>query len=59
VLATYKAKGALPDPHPLALGIFTGGALEEPVVGRADLIITFGLDSVEMIPDAGAMRQPS
>ncbi len=50
VLATYKAKGALPDPHPLALGIFTGGALEEPVVGRADLIITFGLDTVEMIP---------
>jgi len=34
----------------LALGIFTGGALEEPVVGRADLIITFGLDTVEMIP---------
>src|SRR6266481_5358948 len=50
VLSTYKAKGALPDPHPLALGIFTGGALEEPVVGRADLIITFGLDTVEMIP---------
>ena len=50
VLATYKAKGALPDPHPLALGIFTGGALEEPVVGRADLIIAFGLDTVEMIP---------
>ena len=50
VLATYKAKGALPDPHPLALGIFTGGALEEPVVGRADLIITFGLDTVELIP---------
>src|SRR5574342_380476 len=50
VLTTYKAKGALPDPHPLAMGVFTGGALEEPVVGRADLIIAFGLDTVELIP---------
>ncbi len=50
VLTTYKAKGAIPDPHPLALGIFTGGALEEPLVRRADLIIAFGLDTVELIP---------
>jgi acetolactate synthase I/II/III large subunit len=50
VLTTYKAKGAIPDPHPLALGIFTGGALEEPLVKRADLIIAFGLDTVELIP---------
>jgi acetolactate synthase-1/2/3 large subunit len=50
VLTTYKAKGAIPDPHPLALGIFTGGVLEEPLVRRADLIIAFGLDTVELIP---------
>jgi acetolactate synthase-1/2/3 large subunit len=50
VLTTYKAKGAIPDPHPLALGLFTGGALEEPLVRRADLIIGFGLDTVELIP---------
>jgi acetolactate synthase-1/2/3 large subunit len=50
VLTTCKAKGAIPDPHPLALGIFTGGALEEPLVRRADLIIAFGLDPVELIP---------
>jgi acetolactate synthase-1/2/3 large subunit len=50
VLTTYKAKGALPDPHPLAMGVFTGGVLEAPVVGRADLIIVFGLDTVELIP---------
>jgi acetolactate synthase-1/2/3 large subunit len=49
-LTTYKAKGAIPDPHPLALGVFTGGALEEGVVRRADLIIAFGLDPVELIP---------
>ena len=58
VLATYKAKGALPDPHPLALGIFTGGALEEPVVGRADLIIAFGLDTVELIPRRWSYAAP-
>ena len=58
VLTTYKAKGTLPDPHPLAMGVFTGGALEEPVVGRADLIITFGLDTVELIPRRWSYAAP-
>ena len=58
VLTTYKAKGTLPDPHPLAMGVFTGGALEEPVVGRADLIITFGLDTVELIPRRWSYSAP-
>src|SRR5438477_86471 len=43
-LTTYKAKGAIPDPHPLAMGVFTGGVLEEAVVGLADLIIALGVD---------------
>jgi acetolactate synthase I/II/III large subunit len=30
--------------------VFTGGVLEEPVMRRADLIIGFGLDTVELIP---------
>ncbi len=50
VLTTYKAKGAIPDPHPLALGTFANGSLEEPLVRQADLIIAFGLDTVELIP---------
>ncbi|OGK91715.1 MAG: hypothetical protein A2X51_04155 [Candidatus Rokubacteria bacterium GWC2_70_24] len=58
VLTTYKAKGAIPEPHPLALGVFTGGVLEEPVVSRADLIIAFGLDPVELIPRAWAYGNP-
>jgi acetolactate synthase-1/2/3 large subunit len=49
VLVTYKAKGVLPDAHPLHAGIFTGGTLEAAVVGRADLIIQIGLDPVELI----------
>ena len=58
VLTTYKAKGAIPDPHPLAMGIFTGGALEEPLVRRADLIIAFGLDTVELIPRRWSYSAP-
>jgi acetolactate synthase-1/2/3 large subunit len=49
VLVTYKAKGVLPDAHPLHAGIFTGGTLEAPCVGQADLIIQVGLDPVELI----------
>lgn len=58
LLTTYKAKGAIPDPHPLAMGVFTGGALEEPLVRRADLIIAFGLDTVELIPRHWPYRAP-
>jgi acetolactate synthase I/II/III large subunit len=58
VLTTYKAKGAIPDPHPLAMGIFTGGALEEPLVRRADLLIAFGLDPVELIPRPWSYTAP-
>jgi acetolactate synthase I/II/III large subunit len=57
-VTTYKAKGAIPDPHPLALGVFTGGALEEAAVRRADLIIAFGLDPVELIPRRWSYTAP-
>lgn len=58
VLTTYKAKGAIPDVHPLALGVFTGGVLEEAVVRRADLVIAFGLDAVELIPRPWPYQAP-
>jgi acetolactate synthase I/II/III large subunit len=48
VLTTLKGKGTIPEPHPLALGILGGGAPEEPIVHRADLIIAVGLDPVEL-----------
>jgi acetolactate synthase-1/2/3 large subunit len=50
VLTTRKAKGLVPDPHPLAMGVAAGGAHEAPLLRRADLIIAFGLDPVELIP---------
>lgn len=50
VLTTYKAKGALAHDHPLFAGILTGGAAEADCIARADLILLFGLDPVELIP---------
>jgi acetolactate synthase I/II/III large subunit len=48
VLTTPKGKGALPDPHPLALGSI-GAA--NPLLAQADLIVEIGVDDVELIPD--------
>jgi len=52
VITTYKAKGLLPEDHPLALG---GAGLSPkadkvllPLVQRADLIIGLGYDPIEM-----------
>jgi acetolactate synthase-1/2/3 large subunit len=58
VLVTYKAKGVLPDAHPLHAGIFTGGTLEAPCVNEADLIVTIGLDPVELILQPWRYRAP-
>ena len=58
VLVTYKAKGVLPDAHPLHAGIFTGGSLEAPCVNAADLIVTIGLDPVELILQPWRYRAP-
>lgn len=58
VLVTYRAKGALPDAHPLMHGLFTGGVIEEALVGRADLVVALGLDTVELIPRPWSSRAP-
>ena len=58
VLVTYKAKGVLADRHPLHAGIFTGGSLEAPCVEDADLILTIGLDPVELILQPWRYRAP-
>ena len=49
VLVTPKAKGAVPEDHPLWCGIVTNAALEAPVLERADLIIAVGVDPVELL----------
>jgi len=50
VLPTYKAKGVLPDSHPGTVGTFTGAVGESESIDRADLIVLYGLDPVELIP---------
>ena len=57
-LVTYKAKGVIPDEHPLFAGVFTLGALERPVIESADVIIAVGLDPVEFLPRPWEYRAP-
>lgn len=52
VLTTYQARGFVADGAPEAAGVFTGGAIERPVIGAADLVLAVGLDPVEPIPGA-------
>jgi len=47
VLTTPKGKGALPDPHPLALGLL---AADHPLLAQSDLLISLGVDAVELTP---------
>jgi acetolactate synthase I/II/III large subunit len=47
VLATPKGKGALADPHPLALGALVAG---HAALARADLVILLGVDGGELAP---------
>jgi acetolactate synthase I/II/III large subunit len=49
VLTTYKAKGAVPEQHPLWCGILTNAALEAPLLETADAILAVGVDPVELL----------
>lgn len=50
VLTTSKLKGSIPEDHPLRAGCIIGGLIERKLVSEADLIITIGLDAVELQP---------
>ena len=50
LMATTRAKGALPDPHPLMLGVLGLAGVEERLVSRADLVVAIGLDALEPVP---------
>jgi acetolactate synthase-1/2/3 large subunit len=45
VLVTPAARGALPDPHPLAFGLLRADAA---VLARADLVVALGVDPIEL-----------
>jgi acetolactate synthase-1/2/3 large subunit len=58
VLTTPKAKGVVSEDHPLRAGCIIGGVIERKLVSQADLIVTVGLDAVEMQPTAWPYRTP-
>lgn len=58
VLQTYAAKGLVPDSGQNAAGLFTGAAMEAPILNAADLILAIGLDSVELIPNSWPYAAP-
>lgn len=58
LLTTLKAKGVVPEPHPLVLGVLTGSGVEDVVVRRADLLIAVGVDPVELPAGAGSVTTP-
>jgi len=57
-LVTYKAKGVVPDDSAWWAGVLTNGALERPVLDRADLFVAVGFDPVELLPRLWTMPQP-
>jgi acetolactate synthase-1/2/3 large subunit len=52
LVTTARAKGALPDPHPLMLGVLGGAGIDERLLRRADLVVAIGLDALEPVPEA-------
>ena len=51
VLTTYRGKGSLPDDHPLAAGLLHVTATwRRQLLAKTDLIISVGLDPVELLP---------
>ncbi|MDP7652087.1 MAG: thiamine pyrophosphate-binding protein [Rhodospirillales bacterium] len=58
VLATYKAKGVFPENDRRCIGLFTGATAEADCISGADLIIFFGLDPIELIPQAWRLPAP-
>ena len=58
VLTTSKCKGAIAEDHPLRAGCIIGGLIERKLVQQSDLIVTIGLDAVELQPKAWPYTQP-
>jgi acetolactate synthase-1/2/3 large subunit len=44
ILVTRAARGVVPDPHPLVIGVLGAGAAERELLESADLIVGVGLD---------------
>jgi acetolactate synthase I/II/III large subunit len=58
VLTTTKAKGLISEDHPLRAGAMIGGLIEREIISQADLIVTIGLDAVELQPKPWPYSSP-
>ncbi|MDP6884620.1 MAG: thiamine pyrophosphate-dependent enzyme, partial [Rhodospirillales bacterium] len=58
VLATYKAKGVFAEDDRRSVGLFTGATAETECIAGADLIVFFGLDPIELIPQPWRLEAP-
>ncbi len=58
VLPTLKASGIIPATSPGFAGLFTGAIAESELLHSADLIVTFGLDPIEIIPGSWSYESP-
>jgi acetolactate synthase I/II/III large subunit len=60
MLVTYRAKGALPDPHPLMLGVLgsESAGVDERLLKLADLVVGLGLDALEPVPEPWQSTAP-
>jgi acetolactate synthase I/II/III large subunit len=50
VFTTRRAKGVVPEDHPLSAGVFMGSRWEQQLFDRADSVLTVGLDPAGVIP---------
>jgi acetolactate synthase-1/2/3 large subunit len=58
-LLAVSAKGSLSDQHPLCAGTFMGSEASHKLVADSDLIVTLGLDVVELFePGVWSYQQP-
>jgi acetolactate synthase I/II/III large subunit len=58
VLTTYKGKGAIDERSPWSAGLLTGGAPERDWLDAADLVVSVGLDGVELFTTFAAPDAP-
>jgi acetolactate synthase-1/2/3 large subunit len=58
VLTTSKCKGVISEDHPLRAGCIIGGVIERKLVSEADLIVTVGLDAIELQPKPWPYNAP-
>lgn len=50
VFTTYMGKGAIADTDALCMGHFMAGGAEDETMKAADLILSYGMDPIELLP---------